>query len=136
MTRPFDGNGYTTRLWEPVVTFIVPGQPKSKARPRFGRGRTYTEPATVAAETRVIDAFENACPLWEPSLTLMRIDVDIHYKGAAIGDFDNVLKLACDALQGHAYVNDRQLRKGDWEVFEHAGDRAGLVITLHTRKEP
>ena len=122
-------------VWEPIVTFIVPGQPRSKGRPRFSRqGYAYTPKTTRDAETAVLDAFELACPLWEPTIELCRLSVDASYKGKVTGDGDNVYKLVADALQGRAYVNDKQVRKGDFEVFENAGGSAGVAVTFYIHK--
>lgn len=133
----WNGSGYTPRVWEPVVTFIVPGQPKSKERPRMNRktGAVYTPKSTKDAEQAVIDAFELACPLWEATLEDCKIHVDVHYEGARKGDGGNVLKLVEDALNKYAYRDDRQVIDGHYETFEHAGDRAGLVVTLAIRKD-
>ena len=115
--------------WEQVAEFTVWGQPKSKGRPRFTKqGYAYTPKTTRQAETAVLDAFEIECPLWEPTLEKVRLEVDIHYKGKAIGDGDNVYKLVSDALNGRAYMDDKQVRKGGFEVFEGRGNFACVKV--------
>jgi len=117
--------------WEHIVTFVIPGRPKSKGRPRFTRqGHAYTPKTTRNAERTVVDLFELACPMWEPTLEKVRLTVDVYYKGKAVGDGDNVYKLVADALQGWAYVNDRQVRKGEFNVYENFGDSCGVAVSF------
>ena len=122
--------------WEPIVTFIVPGRPKAKERPRFNRktGNVYTPKETKDAERAVIDAFEHVAPLWEPTLEDVRLTLDICFEGKQNQDGDNCFKLVGDALNGYAWRDDKQIKKGSFDVFEHAGDRAGVVVTFYIHK--
>lgn len=118
-------------MWEPIVTFTVPGRPKPKGRPRFTKtGHAYTPDTTRKAEQNVIDLFELACPLWEPTIEDVRLTLDVCFQHGRVADLDNIAKLISDALNGYAYKDDRQIRKLEVNGFEHAGDMAGVVVSL------
>lgn len=108
------------------LSFIVPGEPQGKGRPRFGNGRTFTPKQTQLAEAAVRDAWHRrmASPLPDGPVG---IEVDLvlrrpgsHFKSngelSAVGrrrpcptkkpDWDNAAKMLCDALEGHAYRAD------------------------------
>ena len=44
------------------VTFIIPGPPKGKGRPRVTRHGTYTPKATVEYENYIRKCFQQQCP--------------------------------------------------------------------------
>ena len=120
-----------TDRWEPITTFIIPGRPKPKGRPRFTRkGHAYTPDTTRKAEREIIDLFELACPLWEPTIEDVRLTIDVCFQYGRVADLDNVAKLVSDALNGYAYVADRQVRKLDVTGHENAGDNCGVVVSL------
>lgn len=95
--------------------FTVPGEPVSKARPRFGvrRGRivTYSDPKMVAAERAVAAAYRAAAipgpPLAGPVMLLARFYCATRRRK----DLDNMLKLVSDGLNGVAYLDDAQVEK-------------------------
>lgn len=117
--------------WEPIVTFVIPGRPKPKGRPRFSRqGHAYTPETTRAAERNVIDLFELAAPLWEPTVEDVRLTLDVCFQYGRVADLDNIAKLISDALNGYAWVDDRQIRKLEVNSFENAGERAGVVVSF------
>lgn len=116
-----------------VARFTVPGTITGKGRPRVtlraGVARTYTPAATVAAETRVRDAWNAAGRPWlgegpvSLSIVLWEARPASHWtsKGelSASGrrsprpmrkpDLDNVAKLIADALNGCLYRDDKQI---------------------------
>jgi len=117
--------------WEHITTFIVPGRPKPKGRPRFTRqGRAYTPETTRKAEQDVIDLFELACPLWEPTLEDVRLTLDVYFEYGRVADLDNCAKLIQDALNGYAYVDDRQVRKLEVNGYENFGDSCGVAVSF------
>ena len=105
----------------------VVGEPVSKGRPRFGRGKTYTPAKTIAAET-----FIQLCATQKGVLKMMNgpLRLTITFSmgipkswsakkkaEAELGnirptgkpDIDNLIKLVGDALNGIAYKDDSQI---------------------------
>jgi crossover junction endodeoxyribonuclease RusA len=117
--------------WEHIATVVIPGRPKPKGRPKFTRqGRAYTPKTTRDAETRIIDLFELACPLWEPTVEDVRLTINVYFQYGRVADLDNVAKLVSDALNGYAYEDDMQVRQLHVEGFEHAGDDARVEVAF------
>jgi len=99
-------------------TFTIPGKPKSKGRPRFGRGgHTYTDKATKDAEKVVHDSYlESEGPVFSTPVQLTmtffadKTEVTIteieQGKSSVRADLDNLIKLVMDGLHGAAYEND------------------------------
>jgi len=104
-------------------TFVVPGRPKSKDRPRLGRRRkVFTPEATIMAEEAIAQAYDG--PVFEGPV---HVDVVYSFKGQTItitdapdepeklwqSDVDNLLKTTLDGLQraGGAFANDSQVRR-------------------------
>lgn len=116
------------------ISFIVPGNPQGKARPRVcranGKSITYTPRKTVEYE-RLIRAsyssiskfkFEKNIPLEISILALFPLPKNSSKKfvNAALNneiyptkkpDCDNITKVICDALNGVAYYDDSQICK-------------------------
>lgn len=138
-----------------TVTFTVTGAPRGKGRPRFTRaGRCYTPAPTRLYERHVRDCFLVATAD-RPALRPLRghegpvyMTLVIRYpiarswpkwkKAAALDgslpatvkpDEDNVRKAIADALEGYAYVNDRQVCAGDGNRREWA-EEPGVEVTL------
>ena len=111
------------------VSFIIPGEPVGKGRPRFTTGgRTYTPEKTANYETLVKWAFqavENKT-VWHDAP--LRLTVDAYFKQPLSvsrlkheamnrgnirptkkPDADNILKIIADALNGLAYHDDAQI---------------------------
>ena len=91
-----------------VVAFELPRRPVPKGRPRFGNGRAYTDARTVAYE----DAVEKAC---RAAMTGPPVSGDValwclfEQRNAVAADTDNLVKACSDAIEGAAFVNDRQV---------------------------
>ena len=116
-----------------AVTFVVEGDPKGKARPRFRRiGRltmTYTPKATVEYEDKVRNSFLSAVDKdfkpFEGAVetdTLCVFSVPKSYsktkRERLMGkpairkpDTDNIIKSILDPLNGIAYIDDSQVCK-------------------------
>ena len=95
------------------IKFEVLGNPHGKQRPRMcvinGKTVTYTPTPTREYE-RIIKASYNAIPkknkfLSKKSLPIMSPDAD------------NIAKVVCDALNGVAYFDDRQICKLNVEKY-------------------
>lgn len=129
--RPADVRGLTEP--EPVRRFalVIDGAPPAKRRPRFGRGRTFTDAATRLDAARVLGAWLAAgsprladgpvaldvrVRLARPAAHLRR-DGALSAEGLRAGrvwarrrpDLDNVVKLVCDALNGAAWRDDADI---------------------------
>ncbi len=111
-------------------TITVPGEPRGKGRPRFSRrnGAAYTPADTVSAEEQIRGVWHRA---GEPRLEgPLLIDVVAVFRRPAnhwnrkgfltaagerqpfpckTPDADNVLKLVEDALNAHAWADDKQI---------------------------
>lgn len=114
-----------------TYTFIVPGPPVGKGRPKFVRasGRAVTPARTRIAENRVLLAWQDT---GQPRIDLGAVALHVeavlerprgHFRtngllGAAgerspwptkVPDADNLLKLVADACNKHAYRDDSQI---------------------------
>lgn len=92
-----------------TFALIVPGDPLSKARPRVYNGHGVTDKRTRNAENRVYTEFRrqygDATPLTGP----IRIYLAFWMADRRPRDWDNLAKLATDALNGVAYRDDSQI---------------------------
>ncbi len=115
------------------LEFTIPGEPKGKGRPRFGRsGHAYTPHDTAAYENLVKLAFREAYPDMQPIAADVPIECFIlafygipksaskkKHKAMYDGDLrplkkpdsDNIIKIVCDALNNIAYDDDCQIVK-------------------------
>ena len=98
--------------------FIVPGRPKVKERPRHGRGgHVYTPRDTLEREKAVAAVymgprFEGPIQVWlsfGQDHTEVIIDELDQEPTKLRGDIDNYAKLVLDALNGVAWIDDRQV---------------------------
>jgi len=97
------------------------GKPKVKDRPRFGGGRVYTPAATAKVEKALADQWETqGLPKFDGPIkvtlhftnTHIFIEVDDcdDYENRSLrGDVDNYRKNVNDALNGVAWVDDKQI---------------------------
>lgn len=130
-------------------SFLVPGTPVAKARPRVYQGHAITPPKTEAAEKRVKMAIrdekqERDQPLAEPVFGKnipLNVYVSFYFRPplrtskkrkeqmlrgeirpAVRPDADNLAKLVLDAMNGSVYFDDGQI--------------VGLMIAKHYAEEP
>lgn len=105
-----------------IATFTVPGQPRPKERPRFGRGRGYTSEATRAAEARVASSFRDNLGIRHTIETPVTGDLQLrcwfYRKNAVAADTTNLVKVVEDGLNGIAWVDDKQIKslRADQEI--------------------
>ena len=118
-----------------TVMFIVQGEPMSKARPRHGKGRTYTPTATLIAETAVLAAFLKT-PSRRKIAGDLKVTIQFHCATKVRRDLDNMAKLALDALNGHAYDDDSQVQHLTVSRTFVARGQAFTAITITPLETP
>ena len=121
-----------------VVAFTLDHRPHPKGRPRFGRGRTYTDDKTRAYEARVEKACRAAMKGRAPHAGPVELVALFEQRNAMGADVDNLLKAVSDAIEGVAFANDRQVcRIGAARVLKADVDRVSVaVLAAHpTTKE-
>jgi len=94
-----------------MITFVVPGNPLPKERPRFAGGHAYTSDSTRDYEATVAlyarEAMGGSAPLegdLSVSLAFWRAD-------RRLVDLDNFCKVVCDAMNGIVWHDDVQIVK-------------------------
>ena len=115
------------------ISFIVPGRPVPKGRPRVVRGHAFTPAATVAAERKIalIARIAGARPIGGPvSIRAIFIFADRRTRG----DVDNLSKLALDALNGVAFKDDRQVVRLYATIAEGPKPFTAITITPVTEE--
>jgi crossover junction endodeoxyribonuclease RusA len=96
---------------ETVFDFTVPGDPVPKARPRVFRSNTVTPARTIVAEDRVLQAFVRKYGYPKPLQGPVSISCWFYMASRRRKDFDNLVKLVTDALNGVAFVDDSQVTR-------------------------
>lgn len=110
-----------------MLNVKIPWKPHAKQRPRMTKtGHAYTPKATKEAEAAIAEAFLKEVPKgYEPydgpimvRLVLSDHEVEIvieehpeHSHRKLKGDIDNYIKTIADALNGVAWVDDKQIEK-------------------------
>jgi Holliday junction resolvase RusA-like endonuclease len=127
-----------TEMFEATL-FVVP---VGKGRPRFGKGRTFTDPKTVAAEADV--RFQLAqikdLPLFEEAVHLEAIAVFKRPKSVpkkrvfhtSRPDASNVLKLLEDACNGMLWRDDSQIVSA--KIIKQYGERPMIQLKVRSAK--
>lgn len=117
-----------------LFTIGIPVEPVPKGRPKSGNGHFYTPPRTRDFEERV--AWEmKAARIKRVDDDGLRLDVTFYLKDfrpTKRADFDNYVKSLCDAGNGVAWGDDRQIIESHiW--LKHAKD-CKPFITVSVRK--
>lgn len=117
-----------------TVMFSIPGEPQGKARARvvrtkIGRSISYTPEKTAAYEKQVRQCYQNQVGGWKfPPDCPLRVEITAFFsipkskskrekeqmrEGELLPikkpDADNITKIICDALNGVAYADDKQI---------------------------
>ena len=127
--------------------FVIPGEPVGKGRPRAtaigGFARMYTPQKTVSYEARVIDAFARAGGKRLDGFVSMELTATFALPQSTSAkkrkemngewcqkkpDADNLAKIVCDALNGIAYEDDRQVV--ELIVRKRWGDDGNVEVRL------
>jgi len=91
---------------DPSRHVVIPGNPWSKSRPRFGRGRTYSKPEDVDAEVRTgwhIKAVQR-----KPFEANVAVACIFFRSNRQRIDVDNLLKHVCDSANRILWADDSQ----------------------------
>lgn len=130
---------------------IIEGTPHGKGRPRFTRtGHTYTDKKTADYEQQVREAYvtqvkaseretisENPVHMFITAVfSIPRSDSkavkDAKLAGIILPtikpDCDNIAKIVCDALNGLAYADDKQIE--ECKVEKKYGDLPRVEVTI------
>lgn len=115
------GLNYNRKKWNQLIgiKFTVYGKVQGKARPRFTRqGRAYTPKNTVDYEEQIKQAYIAAGGTLMSDTDPISICITACFKKAKTNkmnyptlkpDADNIAKAVCDALNGIAYKDDKQI---------------------------
>jgi Holliday junction resolvase RusA-like endonuclease len=111
-----------------VVAFDVDIRPQPKRRARHGQGRTYSDPRTVAYEN-AIGIAARAEMAGEPVEGDVALWCLFEQRDARRCDGDNAYKAIADALNGIAYLDDRQVVDGRFHTI-HRADRDRVSVAV------
>ena len=131
---------------ENTAQFVILGEPKAKARPRHTKsGITYTPKETVEYENLVKTSYQYQCKeYFKGSLKVIincffkipesasakkrQLMIEGKILPAKKPDADNLAKSVCDALNGIAYDDDKQVI--DLRVYKRYGEQPKTVVTI------
>lgn len=139
-----------------IFSFMVPGEPVGKGRPRFSRknGRVYTPDRTAAYEKLVRKEFIDQCdmpdePLTGPVSIYVQAEFAIPKRATKAQreamlndmvpplkkpDVDNVLKIITDPLNGVLWKDDSQIV--DAHVCKFYSDAAHVSVRICVDEGP
>lgn len=129
-------------------TIVIPGKPQGKGRPRFTRyGRPYTPEKTVDYEAKILAAWFQQADGWTVREGGVGVIVTAYFpvpksasrdlkSGMLSGripatvkpDADNVLKIVLDALNGHAWQDDKQVVSASVQKLYAEDPRVEVVL--------
>lgn len=90
-----------------VVMFSVPGEPRSKQRPRVTKRGTFTPKETLEQERQVRNAWLATGE--EPFQFQVIVTIDFYNFTKHRRDIDNMAKLVLDGLNKWAFLDDHQV---------------------------
>lgn len=130
-----------------MIAITIPGEPLGKARPRWAKYGMYTPKKTVNYEVLIKEVFIAEHPDFKPIENAVAIHMKAYYaipssaskkaKEAMLAerlrptkrpDYDNVLKVFSDALNGIAYKDDGQIVTAIFEKYY--SDRPRVELSL------
>ncbi len=133
---------------ESKISFIVPGNPQAKQRPRWSRTRMYSPSDTVNYETYVKEMFVISYPDFIPLEGALRMTITAHMlipkstskkkmklmidriiRPDKKPDWDSLGRIVSDALEGLAYKNDSQIVTGIVHKWYAIRPRLEIEIT-------
>lgn len=111
-----------------VCSFIVPGQPVPKGRPRVVKGHAYTPARTIEAEKKIGQYLKAIYPHLRPVDGPVSVALTFWMKGAQTADWDNLAKLVCDALNGKVWLDDRQIVFATVRVYQRSNPATNIEV--------
>lgn len=110
------------------MQIIVPGEPRSKQRPRVTKRGVYTPPQTVEQESMIRDAFiATGAARFQHTIL---VEIDFYNALRHRRDIDNMAKLVLDALNGLAFDDDYQVVELNLRKMFTSKDRARTEIRI------
>jgi len=95
------------------LTFVVPGAPVGKERPRLGKGHVYTPTKTTSYEHKVkvfaLQAIRKHGSWIVGTKLPVTLTLRVYFENARRQDLDNILKAAADAGNGLIWHDDSQI---------------------------
>jgi len=120
-----------------IIEFRVPGPMVGKERARVTRRGTYTPQKTLDYEEKI----RTYCMKeWRARGGLINYDPNgwfvvgfefYHRYAELFPDADNIMKCACDALQGRIWYNDKHVIPRAWRAITNVGKDCGMDISIH-----
>ena len=132
--------------WE--LKIEIPNTPCGKARARATKGHHYTPLDTRAAQRTIGNVARREMRMKGLQMFAahvpVRIIVNAHFKGDDFSisyttrkpDLDNIAKLVCDALNGVAFVDDKQVSSIRIEKFSSNLDGLFIIVKQAMIEEP
>jgi Holliday junction resolvase RusA-like endonuclease len=138
---------FSPKMGEVVFRMTVQEKAVSKERPRFAKGHAYTSKRTrdfenmiesnarlvmtndiadypLKLQMHLVFEIPKSWPKWKRELAIL------HRLFPSKGDVDNKVKAVTDALNGVAYIDDRQIVQQD--VMSYYGATANIItLTLY-----
>ena len=124
----FELNLVQGALPERVVRFTVPGEPRSKQRPRVTAKGTFTPKETLEAERLVRNTWRALGePMFEHQVV---VDIEFYNGNRRRRDLDNMAKLVLDALNGEAFDDDYRVIELNLRKIFTTKDGGRSVVTI------
>jgi crossover junction endodeoxyribonuclease RusA len=113
-----------------MLSFVVPGQPIAKGRPRFVGGHAITPARTKEYEQRVAVYAANAMAHAGQDLLTGDLAIAVRFylpSRRSEPDLDNLIKAALDGCNGTLYADDRQVAHlVGWKGYDAADPRTEI----------
>lgn len=107
---------------------VIPGNPTAKGRPRCTKKGVITPEATVRAEAEIGWIWKDRYGL-DPWATPLRVTLTfLEGPRQQAQDIDNLAKLVLDALNGIAWVDDKQVLALQVELYRNRAEPQTRIL--------